>query len=106
MIEFLAHIVHIAANSQFDVILDLRSKLLTLGRVQASLTLLSLYRSFLPVEGRMDIDVPFLVQKAICGLYAVLEQCSSSLTTRHSPNKFGSALTVLSFRNHWSYPMA
>ena len=46
-IEFLAHIVHITANGQLDVIL-------------------------LPVEGRMDIDVPFLMQEAICGLYAVL----------------------------------
>ena len=47
MIEFLAHIVHIAANGQFDVIL-------------------------LPVEGRMDIDVPLLMQETIGGLYAVL----------------------------------
>ena len=47
LIEFLAHIVHIAANGQFYIILLL-------------------------VEGRMDIDVPLLVQKTICGLYAVL----------------------------------
>ena len=47
LIEFLAHIVHITANGQLDVVL-------------------------LPVEGRMDIDVPLLMQKAICGLYAVL----------------------------------
>ena len=47
LIEFLAHIVHIAANGQFDVIL-------------------------LSVKGRMDIDVPLLMQKAICGLYTVL----------------------------------
>ena len=46
IIEFLAHIIHIRADSIFDVIL-------------------------LPVEGRMDIDVPFLMQKAVCGLYAV-----------------------------------
>ena len=71
MIEFLAHIVHIAANGQFDIILDLRSKLLTLGRVQASLTLLSLYRSFLPVKSRMDKDISLLMQNAICSLYAV-----------------------------------
>ena len=45
LIEFLAHIVHIAANGQLDVIL-------------------------LPVEGGMDIDVPLLMQKAIYGLYA------------------------------------
>ena len=56
----------------------------------------------LPVEVRMDIDVPLLMQEAICGLYAVLEYHSSSLTTRHSSNKFGSALAVLSFGNHWS----
>ena len=57
---------------------------------------------FLPVEGRMDIDVALLVQKAICGLYAVFEYHSFSLATRHSSNKFGSALTALLFRNHWS----
>ena len=47
LIEFLAHVIHIATNSQFDVIL-------------------------LPVKGRMDIDVSLLMQKAVCGLYAVL----------------------------------
>ena len=47
LIEFFAHIVHIAANGQFYVIL-------------------------LPVEGRMDIDVPLLMQETIGGLYAVL----------------------------------
>ena len=46
MIEFLAHIVYIRTNRILDVV-------------------------FLPVEGRMDIDVPLLMQKAICGLYAV-----------------------------------
>ena len=46
LIEFLAHIVHIAANGQFYVILLL-------------------------VKGRMDIDISLLMQKTICGLYAV-----------------------------------
>jgi hypothetical protein len=36
LIEFLVHIVHVAVNGQLDVIL-------------------------LPVEGRMDIDVPLLM---------------------------------------------
>ena len=46
LIEFLAHIVHIVANGQFYVILLL-------------------------VKGRMDIDISLLMQKTICGLYAV-----------------------------------
>lgn len=29
------------------------------------------YVILLPVEGRMDIDIPLLVQEAICGLYTV-----------------------------------
>ena len=40
LIEFLAHIVHIAANGQLDVV-------------------------FLPVDGGMDIDALLLVQEAV-----------------------------------------
>ena len=31
-----------------------------------------MFNKNLSIEGRMDIDVPLLMQKAICGLYAVL----------------------------------
>ena len=45
-IQFLAHVIYIGSNS-------------------------ILYIIFLPFEGRMDIDIPLLMQKTICSLYAV-----------------------------------
>ena len=47
LIQFLTHVIYIGRNGILNIIL-------------------------LPVKGRMDIDVPLLMQETICGLYAVL----------------------------------